>query len=85
MKCRRCPTELVKDEKAILIVSNPIHRNDIVRLGISSDRIFTFYEVMKNKVLVDRKYSVAYIDEIGLCLNSLLPRIKYGTHTNEVK
>ncbi len=76
---------LKDDNKAIMIVFSPTHKKDIINEHKLFKRVFTIYEVMENKVLRGLKYSVAYIDEVGACLNTLIPRIKYGTHTNEEK
>ncbi len=44
-------------------------------------RVFTLQEVANGNIR-ERHYSRAYIDEVGCCLDTIIPKIVYGTHTN---
>lgn len=72
-----------QDKKAVMIVVNAEFKNDLIRKYDFGKRVFTIREVVHEEVLWGKKYSEAYIDEVGCCLDLLIPRIKYGTHTNE--
>ncbi len=73
----------VQEEDAIVIVMHPQAKSDMLKVEALKDRVFTMHEVINNKMLVGRKYGNVYIDEVGACLDAIIPHIKYGTHTNE--
>ena len=51
---------------------------------ISKKRVFSIRSLINN-VHIIHKFDIFYMDEVGLCLKMLIPKLVIGTHTNEVK
>ncbi len=71
------------NKKSICIVPN-MHMKKYLcsNYKLQEDRVFTLFEVTTG-CLDGREYDVAFMDEIGICLQTIIPKIVYGTHTNE--
>ena len=68
----------IKAEKdSIMVVPNLQYRDEVCRTyKISKERQVILYGKLSG-----RKGKV-YVDELGLCLDLMIPRIEYATHTD---
>ena len=74
--------QIVHDKGAIMIVPNQHFKKDLEIKHKIEGRVFTLNEVTAG-ALAGRHYSKVYIDEVGGCLDTIIPKIEYGTHTND--
>ena len=72
----------MEDEDNIMIVPNSRYRAYVLNEHkLKPGQIFTITDVI-NRKLVGRKIKKIVIDEVGMCLEQMHPKIELGTHTD---
>lgn len=75
--------KMLKQKETIIIIPTLITKKSFCKeYGIALERVITMKEAIKEPNLIEGKE--VYIDEVGCCLQTILPKTKiiYGTHTS---